>query len=244
MMNVENMREISKQIDGGYVFLHLAWPVSKENYLYSKDNIDFLNQSKELMQLLGDDVNCKRIIGVGSILEHGNIQDVTDNSPLNPESTYAESKVNLANFLRLSHGDKSKWIRIGYQISAHDPRRKLVPVLLANSSYPNPLKTPYKFLDLIHRFDVAEAILAFIKNCSAIEGFNALIATGRGIALYEFANEFLEIKIPPSEQFEFYQTTNPQILKTLGWSAGYLTIKELTQIIYRERADFNFVPES
>jgi nucleoside-diphosphate-sugar epimerase len=235
--NIDSMQEVSKKIQGKYAFLHLAWPVSNPDYLNSEANLSFLRQSKDLMAFLGNDNNCDLILGVGTILEHGSVRYVKDNTPTDPESLYAEAKVKLSEFLLQNFPEKSKWIRIGYQISALDPEYKLVPSLLSNKSIHNPVKTPYKILDFIHRFDVGSGILSILKNHLTIEEFYILVSTGRGIPIYELANEFLDEPIRKPKKIEFSQSTDPQILKSIGWSAQYLSVSDVASVIRKENSE-------
>jgi dTDP-4-dehydrorhamnose reductase len=237
--NVNSMEEISKKVIGEYIFLHLAWPVSNPDYLNSERNLTFFQQSRDLMAFLGNDNKCELILGVGTILEHGSIHHVRDDSPTNPQSLYAEAKVELSNFLLQNFPEKSKWIRIGYQISALDPKHKLIPSLLSKTSNYESVKTPYKILDFIHRFDVANGILNILESYSTVEEFCILVSTGRGIPIYELANEFLNEPIKHPVKFEFSQSTDPRILKSTGWSAQYLTSSDLAKVIREEKSHIN-----
>ena len=233
-LNVKFLKAFSEKAEGKYHFIHLAWPVSSPDYLNSKENTRFLNQSKVLMQFLINDHNCDLIFGIGSILEHGDLENVFDDSPVNPLSLYAQAKCELADFLRDYGIEKSRWLRIGYQVSAFDPPTKLVPTLLVNANSTIPLREPNKELDLIHRYDVASAILHFSKAPNSIAGFSSLITTGRSLPLYKFANEFLQDKIVKSNETNFAQYTHPINLKSMGWMPKYVEVDDLAKVIKLE----------
>ena len=233
-LNVKFLKAFSEKSEGKYNFLHLAWPVSSPDYLNSKENTRFLNQSKVLMQFLINDRNCDFIFGIGSILEHGALGKVFDDSPVNPLSLYAQTKCELADFLRDNAIEKSRWLRIGYQVSAFDPPTKLVPTLLENTTSTIPLREPNKKLDLIHRHDVASAIFYYCKAPNRITGFSSLITTGRSLPLYKFANEFLNHKLVKSNETNLAQYTYPMSLKSLGWMPKYVEVNDLAMIIKLE----------
>jgi dTDP-4-dehydrorhamnose reductase len=233
-LNVKYLRSLSQEFGERYNFLHLAWPVSNPDYQNSKENTEFLSRSKELMRFLIDDHNCDLIFGIGTILEHGDLETIYDDSPVNPLSLYAQTKCELSEFLRVSAAEKSKWLRIGYQVSAFDPPTKLVPTLLTNATDTNPLSRINKELDLIHRQDVATAILHCVRDSVSIRGFSSLITTGRSVSLFEFANEFLKHKISMPHDIDYIQRTHPMNLSALGWRPKYVEVKDLAKMIKLE----------
>lgn len=114
------------------IVVHLAWYTEPGKYLESKTNIDCLIGSLNLAKG-ATQAGVKRFVGVGTCFEY-DLSDgfVSINTPLNPMSLYADTKVAL--YLSLLHWLSASsidfvWCRLFYLYGEGEHPQRLVPYL-------------------------------------------------------------------------------------------------------------------
>ena len=110
--------------------IHSAWHVEPGNYLESKKNLECLIGSLDLVG--GAEIaKVRRFIGIGTCFEYKvSSSRITLETPLEPLSTYAASKVSLFNFCS-EFLPKQKiefaWCRLFYLYGDGEDERRLLP---------------------------------------------------------------------------------------------------------------------
>ena len=233
------LRSLARKLGPNTFFIHLAWPVSKEDYLNNQDNYRILKLSTEILLNLSDlPVN---IIAAGSILEAGNVAVIGDRIVPNPESLYAESKVKLQEFLTSNLSNSNLWARISYQISSHDPKHKLTPFLIENRKNDFTLSKGNDSLDFIHVSDVATAFAHTIDNFTQRED-QIVVGVGRGIKVIDFARRFNpENEINTLERKANSSITMPVALTNSGWAPKFISAEDLYTAVILEKTEMSIL---
>jgi nucleoside-diphosphate-sugar epimerase len=233
-MDTTSFKKKIESVPDQTLLIHLAWPVATANYLDNVENIKMLQKSINLFNIAIETKDL-RIIGAGSVLELGNVNHAYDESLPSPQNCYAESKAKLWSHLTEISKSKSKWIRIGYQVSGVDPQHKLFPALISNKNSEFHLTGINSQIDFIHREDVAEAFLTVIKNFEIFDVQSPVVGCGRTIEIAEIAQK-LSVKVKKSsvDSPGKYLLTHPESLKKFNWKPQYDTLEKLLAIISKE----------
>jgi nucleoside-diphosphate-sugar epimerase len=240
---IDHLQNILDGLIGEVIVVNLAWPISKPNFRTSADNTDFLRECIRIFsKLQKHDI---RIVSIGSILEAGSIQIVSDEIVPNPQDLYAESKYHLHQYLKKVFPETHKWVRIANQVSAFDAPFKLAPLLLSSKNFEITLTGPKNQLDLIHVQDVATALVRIILNFESFPK-EVVVGVGRAIEVQELAQLFNSRNI----QFDLnskpiFSRSEPIALRSSGWVPRYLTSTDLFNCLQlelqREGEKFDFV---
>ena len=217
----------------GEVFVvNLAWPISKPNFRTSEENTEFLRDCISIFSELQK--HNLRIVSIGSILEAGLSQIVSDEIVPNPQDLYAESKYNLHQYLKRIFPETHKWVRVANQISAFDAPFKLAPTLLSSTKFKVTLTGPKNQLDLIHVQDVATALVRIILNFESFPK-EVVVGVGRGIEVQEFAQQFnsRNIQFHPNSK-PIFSRSDPKALRSSGWVPKYQTSTDLFNCLQLE----------
>ena len=152
------------------VCLHLAWYVQPGKYPSALENMNLLRASLRLTETLAD-AGCQRLVAAGSLFEYDPqlATAATEDSPTNPSTLYAASKLALyealAQFCRLTKM-RFTWTRLFYQYGPHEHPQRLVPVII-NSLLRNEIAklTPgNQVCDYLHVADTARALYAITQS--------------------------------------------------------------------------------
>ena len=233
-MDTASIKKKIKSVPDQTMLIHLAWPVATANYLDNKENLKMLQDSINLFNIAIETKDL-RIIGAGSVLELGNVNDAYDESIPSPQNCYADSKAKLWSHLNEISNGKSKWIRIGYQVSGVDPKHKLFPALISNKNLEFQLTGINDKIDFIHREDVAEAFITVIKNFEIFDVKSPVVGCGRTIDIAEIARK-LSVRIKKSSLNSpgKHLITHPVSLRKFNWQPQYDTLDKLLTIISNE----------
>jgi nucleoside-diphosphate-sugar epimerase len=154
----------SEQCKGVDTVIHIAWYAEPEKYLKSLKNIDCLMGSLKFAQG-AIKAKIKRFVGIGTCFEYdlsGGI--VSINTPLNPLSLYASTKVALYKELSQQFFENSVefcWCRLFYLFGEGEDERKLVAHLhkqLAKGEIVN-LTNGNKILDFLNVNEASRLIV-------------------------------------------------------------------------------------
>ena len=214
------------------IVVNLAWPISKPNFRTSGENTEFLRECINIFSKLQK--HNIRIVSIGSILEAGFSQIVSDEIVPNPQDLYAESKHKLHEYLKRIFPGTHKWVRIANQISAFDAPFKLAPLLLSSTNSKMTLTGPKNQLDLIHVQDVATALLCIISNFDNFPK-EVVVGVGRGIEIQEFSRQFnsTNIQFQPTSK-PIFSRSDPRALRESGWVPKYPTCTDLFHCLQLE----------
>jgi nucleoside-diphosphate-sugar epimerase len=163
--------------------VHLAWTTTPGSYLVTRENLDWLTWSGQLLSRLPG-WGCRRIVGVGTCAEydadHGYLREST---PLRPLTLYAACKVALRAIgqqLAAQDGVRLAWARIFHLFGPGEDPRRLVPAcirtLLAGGRFAASSGTQVR--DFLHVDDVAGALLSVLE--SDVEG-DVNVCSGRPV---------------------------------------------------------------
>ena len=125
----ENEAWWSKVIQNVDTIVHSAWYAKPKTYLNSLENLKCLNGTIIMAKaILKSEVS--KFIGIGSCLEYEkSLIPKTVNTPLNPMSIYASTKVstffNLKNLFKNKTSLKFAWCRLFFMYGENEPESKL-----------------------------------------------------------------------------------------------------------------------
>ncbi len=171
------------------ILFHLAWYVNPKDYLDSYQNIECLIGTIKIAKIASER-NVKKFIGLGTCFEYEeSLKDLTVDSPLNPKTLYAATKVStyyiLLNLLKFSN-TKFLWCRLFYLYGDGEKSGRLVPYIINNlkkNKYVE-LKTPNNIIDYL---DVEKAAEQIIRASLSDQEGSINICSGIGISVREFA---------------------------------------------------------
>jgi nucleoside-diphosphate-sugar epimerase len=184
-----------EQCKGIDIIIHLAWFVEHEKYLKSLKNIDCLLGSLRFAQA-AIKAKIKRFVGIGTCLEYdlsGGALSI--NTPLNPLSLYAYTKVALYKELSQEFFKRSVefcWGRLFYLFGEGEDKRRLVPYIHNKLSKEETaeLTNSNKILDYLN---VSEASQAIVKIALSYRQGPFNICSGKPITIKELAEEIADI---------------------------------------------------
>lgn len=151
------------------VCIHLAWYAEPGKYLNSPENLNSLQGSLSLLQILSE-CGCKQFIGAGTCAEYKMKSEIlAETDDTDPETLYAASKLSfqmLAKQICTKTDILFTWGRIFYPYGLQEDARRLIPSvilkLLKNEVF---LASPGEQLrDYIHVTDVASAFLKLAEK--------------------------------------------------------------------------------
>jgi UDP-glucuronate decarboxylase len=144
--------------------IHLAWYVEAGKYLASLRNLEMLQASLRLAEVLAD-AGCKRLVGVGTNMEYDAARGyVAEDAPTRPASLYGASKLALFHLLEqlaALRGTSFAWGRVFYLYGPYEYPSRLVPdVILSLLRGETAKVTPGEQVrDFLHVEDAARALV-------------------------------------------------------------------------------------
>jgi len=185
----------SKQCNGIDAVIHIAWYAEPEKYLKSFKNVDCLVGSLKLAQG-AIKAKVKRFIGIGTCFEYDlSGVPLSINTPLNPLSIYAYTKVALYKELSQKFFERSVefcWCRLFYLFGEGEDKRRLVPYIHNKLSKGETveLTNGNKILDYLNVCEASQMI-AEIALSDKRGPFN--ICSGKPITIKELAGQIADI---------------------------------------------------
>jgi len=171
--------------------IHLAWYAEPGEYLHSPKNSDWVAASLTLLHALAE-AGCARTIIAGTCLEYNtDFGDVSENTPLRPQTPYAVAKDFLrreAERFQGEAGHSLAWARIFYLYGPGEHPKRLVPMVIRNllTGKSCPLTDGQQVRDYLDVRDVASAVVTVAL--SEISG-PVNIGSGQPVTIAEVANE-------------------------------------------------------
>lgn len=205
--------------------LHAAWITTPGLYLESPENERLVRESESFLQ------QCARrgtqtFFALGTCIEYKMGPDPLseENTPLQPETLYARSKVELHRRLR-DAGLPVGWGRVFYPYGPGEHPDRLCSSLARKLSRGEKLvlKTPHSCKDYIYIDDLAEAIVLALEQ--GVQG-DLNLGTGQGHSVGQVARtlarllgrEELVIDADPPEADPFpHVVADSRRLRALGW---------------------------
>lgn len=149
--------------------IHLAWYAVPGKYLNSKENLNSLQASLNLLSQLAE-VGCKRFVGVGTCFEYDlSLGYLSESSLTKPITLYAATKVALSTilqqFAQIAEMEIA-WVRLFYQYGPMEDERRLIPAIISSLLRDEVVKTTKgeQIRDFLHIEDVASAIWAVANS--------------------------------------------------------------------------------
>ena len=234
-----DFKKLFNLVPSDFELLHLGWPVANIDYKDSKDN-SVAAQNTILLFEMALLSGVSHIYGIGTVLENAQSSEIFEDSVDSPTNLYAEQKIRIRKWLQTNAAGNSSWMRIGYQISAFDPKHKLIPTLLSNQNQKLQLKDADSRFDFIHRDDVASGIWNLIKREKIGKFQNAIVSCGRSLSAREIATELnVEIFGEPSVLFTEHKF-HPTTLLENGWIPKFMTAGQIAEKLLVELRQDSF----
>ncbi|HEY7380831.1 MAG TPA: NAD(P)-dependent oxidoreductase [Gaiella sp.] len=214
--------------------IHCAWNAVPGEYLHSDENRAHLEIGLRLADALVD-AGCRRLVGIGTCFEYDtSVGVLSEESPVNPATPYAESKLALFRALDERCADAGMsfaWARLFYLYGPGEHERRLVPsVILALLDGRAAQTTPGDQLrDFLYVDDVAEALWGIAR--SGVAG-PVNVGSGRAIAVRDVVLELARIvgrpelvelgalPYPPGEP-ALVQADVRRLVEECGWSPRF-----------------------
>lgn len=223
--------------------VHLAWYAVPGKYLNSLENLNSLQGSLSLLQILSE-CGCRQFIGAGTCAEYKMKSEILVETDITKaESLYAASKLSfqvLAEQICTQTGMKFAWGRIFYPYGPQEDARRLIPSaitkLLKNEVF---LASPGEQVrDYLHVTDVASAFLLLAEK-QALGTYN--ICSAKPIAVKSLLNMIGELmertdllvhgSLPYREWEPMFISGNNNKLKAIGWKLKHNLQDGLKQTI-------------
>jgi dTDP-6-deoxy-L-talose 4-dehydrogenase (NAD+) len=193
---VESIEWWKKQCTDIDRVIHLAWYVEPGKYLDSFKNLECLNGSINLA-LASIHSGITKFVGIGTCFEYdleGILPKKTD-SPLNPKSIYAVTKVSLFLILLNLFNSSSidfAWGRLFYLYGEGEDSRRLTPYLhnQLSSGLIAELTSGSQIRDFL---DVKEAAKIIVETAFNSANGPINICSGNGVSIRKFAEEIADL---------------------------------------------------
>jgi len=149
--------------------IHLAWYVQPSKFLTSPLNLQHLQASLSLAELLAKN-GCRRLVAAGTCAEYDSERGyLSEAAPLLPLNLYAASKVALGLLLApfaAQLGLELAWARIFYAYGPFEDERRFIPAVINTllRSEPTRLTPGGQVRDYLHNQDVAGALWAVAQS--------------------------------------------------------------------------------
>ncbi len=210
--------------------IHLAWYAEPGIYLNSRENLNSLQGSLNLLQVLSE-CGCKQFVGAGTCAEYKMKSEMlAETDKTEPETLYAASKLSfqmIGEKISAQSGMLFAWGRIFYPYGAQEDARRLIPSailkLLKNEVFS--ASPGEQIRDYLHVTDVANAFVVLAEK-QAAGIFN--ISTAKPIATKSILNMIGELMgktdllahgaLPYREWEPMFIGGNNNKLKALGWN--------------------------
>lgn len=143
--------------------VHLAWYAEPGKYLTSPKNLDALQASLALLDVLST-VGCEHVLGIGTCAEYDLSQGwLRETSPAKPDTLYAAAKLSFmlcAQHRTSQLGLRFAWARLFYLYGPGEDDRRLIPAAIRNLAGGKPFAATAgeQIRDYLHVEDVATAL--------------------------------------------------------------------------------------
>jgi nucleoside-diphosphate-sugar epimerase len=178
-------KELLAQIKPTHL-LHLAWVVSPGKFWTSRDNLEWVKSSIDLLEAFALQGG-QRVVMAGTCAEYdwSASQFSEDKTPCIPHTLYGSCKLALNLILRSlakQMGFSQAWGRIFYPYGPHEYRERLIPTVIRKllAKEPFPCSHGTHIRDFLYVEDVASAFAALLD--SELQG-DVNVGSGRGVAV-------------------------------------------------------------
>jgi UDP-glucuronate decarboxylase len=143
--------------------IHLAWYAVPGKYLDARENLDCLEESLRLLELVAQ-AGCRHVVITGTCAEYDtDVGYLRESGPTRPATLYAAAKLALATTgaIRAAQlGITLSWARLFYLYGPYEDERRMVPSLIRALLENKPFKasTGTQIRDYLHVEDVAGAL--------------------------------------------------------------------------------------
>lgn len=223
--------------------LHLAWYAEPGKYLNSTENLNSLQGSLNLLQILAE-TGCRQFVGAGTCAEYEMKKEMlAEIDKVKPETLYAASKLSfqmVGEQLAKEFGLHFAWGRIFFLYGEKEDPRRLVPaaVLALQKGEVFPASQGEQVRDYLHIADIANAFLTLVEKQS--EGiFN--ICSSQPLTIRNLLIKIGELTgkphlishgaLPYREWEPMFICGNNDKLKSLGWVPKISLEQGLQQVI-------------
>lgn len=216
LANKKVVAELVAKIQAKYL-LHLAWNVKAANFSSASENSSWIDYSMNLVQAFLW-AGGQEIVGAGTCFEYdfsGEIEVLTEDAPIKPNTFYGECKTNLHEQLQLlskEYQARLVWGRIFYPYGPEEEARKLISAVIdkLQNNQEFICNTPKNILDYVYIDDVANCFVDLLL--SKVEGdFN--ICSGQGVSVQELLLMVANL-LGKAELIKFNE--NDQPIKIIG----------------------------
>jgi nucleoside-diphosphate-sugar epimerase len=156
------------------VCIHLAWFTDVDRYVWSRENLDCLQGSINLLEHLSV-TRCKRFISAGTCFEYrhelssSQFIRLTEDAPLEADSLYAASKISLYQLAKsfcVNRGMEFVHPRIFYTYGPGSQWEKFIPVMIRKlmRNQRIELVRPGQVRDYLYVDDLARAFVAIAES--------------------------------------------------------------------------------
>jgi nucleoside-diphosphate-sugar epimerase len=213
--------------------IHCAWTTSPRFAYDSPEHFRCLDASKAFVRQAAT-LGLKQVLGIGTCIEYrlGAAPLVEDQTPLDPQGAYAESKNAMRAWLEeeaARQGFIFTWARLFYVYGVGEDPTRLCTATIRKLLRDEPivLKTPKSTKDYIYIDDVASALLLLLENRfrGAVN-----VGTGIGITIFDLAQTLARIvnkpglvrsAVPEVVDPLGYVVADSTRLRSLGWKPEY-----------------------
>ncbi len=143
--------------------IHLAWYAVPGKYLEAKENLESLEASLRLIDLLAD-AGCRHVVMAGTCAEYNtDLGYLQEDGPTGPATLYAAAKLALS-ILAAARAVQLRmtlsWARLFYLYGPYEDERRLVPALIRAvlQGQPFPASSGRQIRDYLHVEDVAAGL--------------------------------------------------------------------------------------
>ena len=219
------------------LLVHLAWHTAPDRYLTSRDNLDSLAASADLVALAVS-AGCRRVVGAGTCLEYPPSQlPHRESDSAGPDTLYGACKHAariVAERLSADAGASFAWARVFHLHGPGEDQRRLLPMVaekLRRGEFVQ-LSPGEQLRDYLRVEDVADAI-ATIALSGATGAVN--ICSGTSLTLRRILEtladavghrdrlRFGALPYRPGERLVI--AGEPAVLRSLGWTPFYAQLR-------------------
>ncbi len=244
LLHPGSIKELMAEISPSHL-LHFAWVVTPGKVWGSRDNLDWLKSSIDLVEAFALQGG-KRAVLAGTCAEYDwNSTEFSESkTPCRPHTLYGSCKLALhllMESLAAQMGFSQAWGRIFYLYGPHEYPQRFIPALINGLLQKQQIPCSHcnQVRDFLHVEDVADAFVTLLD--SPLQGA-VNIGSGIGVSLKQLVQKitgrlggedlirFGSISAPQHEPARLIADTT-RLVKELGWSPTYSLEKGLHQTI-------------
>lgn len=222
------------------IVIHAAW---LKTHNYSLDtSIDNLASTIKFLQLCFSLNSVKKIIGLGSCLEYGDVNsECLEDLAVIPNSYFSWCKDSIRKYCEVASIAESKkfnWFRIFYAYGPNQRAEALIPTAIRTASNHKDAtaRNPHASLDLIHVYDIANAVdIATQSECSGVFNLGSGISYNNSEIMDKINHMFKGKDYKIRERRFGMRSNNDKISNELGWKPTISLDKGLRELIELEK---------